>query len=170
MPGFHIFIEKEISISQLKIVMGELFPNLNFYEWNLQENIIDGEADKELSDKDILIELFHKDGIFKTFAEFYRFPGDELDNPIDLYIGLKLSELFACKTTIDAYSYCDFDQMPNYSLLLENNEAYLIADCYLDESWSANDNPNQFNINIIQGVDISSRLVKYNSDGLKILS
>ena len=168
MQAFFIYIEKTVTIPELQIAMKKLFPNLNFYEWNLQENIINGEVDKELGDTDILIELINTPGLFKTFVEFYRFPGDESNSTIDLYIALKLSNFFICKTTIDGYSYHDFDQMPDYSLLLENDKAYLIGDCYPNKDWSANDKRiNELKIKIIQEVDLSSHTERYNIDGLK---
>jgi hypothetical protein len=170
MQGFFIFIEKRVPILELQIAMKKLFPNLNFYEWNIQENIIDGELDKELTDKDILIELTYRLGLFKTIAEFYRFPGNESGSRIDLYIGLKLAKYFSCKTTIDGYSYCDFDQMPDYSLLLENDKAYLIGDCYPSKDWSADDpRINELKIEIIQEIDLLSHTEIYDENGRGIL-
>lgn len=168
MDGFYIFIEKRITVSQLQIAMKEIFPHLNFYDWNIQENIIDGEIDKELSNKDILFEIKNLPGIFNTRIEFYRFPDRGNNNYIDLFVGLKLSTFFNCKTTIDGYSYCDFDQMPFYSLLLENKEAHLITDCYPEIDWAENDERIKgLKIKIIQEVDISKYTETYSSDTQK---
>ncbi len=137
--------------------MQKIFPAFNFFDWDIQENIIDGVKDKELTDKDILIEIINLPGLFKTRIEFYRFPLGEHNNRIDLFVGLKLSSFFNCKTTIDGYSYCDFDQMPDYSLLLENSKAYLINDCYAELDWPENDERiKNLAIKIIQEIDISN--------------
>ena len=153
MTGFYIFIEQCVTISQLKIVMKKIFPVFNFFDWNIRENIIDGEKDKELTDKDILMEIINLPGLFRTRIEFYRLPAEENNSRINLFVGLKLSSFFNCKTTIDGYSYCDFDQMPDYSLLLENGKAYLISDCYPELGWPENDETiKSLEIKIIQEI------------------
>src|SRR5688572_22419455 len=105
MQGFYIEIEKYITITELKDSMKRIFPRLNFYGWILQENMIDGVKDRELLQRDILMELTHKSGLFKTHIDFYRFPGREGSSRLDLFIGRELSNLFSCKTIIDGYSY-----------------------------------------------------------------
>ncbi len=155
MTGFYIFIEKHIDVPQLRTAMKEIFPALKFYEWYIQENIIDGVKDRELNNNDILMEVTHLPGIFKTRVEYYRFPGEKIDRT-DLLTALKLAAVFNCQTTIDGYSYCDFDQMPDYSLLLDNGKAYFIGDCYAGPGWQEDDERiKQLGINIIEEIDIS---------------
>ncbi len=165
MQGFIIFLEKAITISQLKSTMKEIFPKLNFYQWNLQDNIVDNEKDKELMEQDILMELSNKKGIFKTLVEFYRFPGDESNSRLNLFVARNLSRIFECKTTINGYSYCDFDQMPSYSLLLENDKAFLIGDCYPDNDWLDNDiRLKNLKIEILKEINLSSFTEKYTDE------
>jgi hypothetical protein len=171
MQGFNIFIEKTVTISDLTTALKKLFPKLNFYEWNIQNNIVDGEKDKVLNERDVLIELNYKSGFFKTLAVFYRFPGNEENSRTDLFIGRKLSNMFDCKTTIDGYSYCDFDQMPDYSLLIENDKAYLIGDCYPETDWTENDPRIQtLKIDIIKEIDLSTFTEEYTVDGQPVTS
>jgi hypothetical protein len=167
MQGFNVFIEKRILISELKDAMKRIFPRLNFLEWNFQEQIIDGEEGTVLTERDVLIELTYKPGLFLTLVEFYRLPGDESTSRMDLFVGRKLSKAFNCKTTIDGYRYCSFDQMPDYSLLLENDKAYLIGDCYPEKDWKEDDERiNRLEINIIKEIDLSPFKETFNDEGL----
>jgi hypothetical protein len=167
MQGFNIFIEEKILFSELKDAMRRIFPRLNFLEWNFRDHIIDGKENKILTEQDILIELTNKPGPFKTLAEFYRLPRHESDSGMDLFVGRKLSKAFNCKITINGYRYCNFDQMPDYSLLLENDKAYLIGDCYPEKDWKEDDERiNRLEINIIKEIDLSPFKETFNDEGL----
>ena len=168
MQGFHLYIERKVNAEDLKKSMREIFPGLNFFKWTLNENIIDGRRDRELHDKDILFEISNIPGIFKTLIIFYRFPGEEASSRLDLYIGGKLSKQFDCKVTIDGYSYCNFDQMPDYSLLLENGKAYLIGDCYPDPAWHEDDpRIKTLSINILEEIEVSMYQENYDSEAIQ---
>ena len=165
MSGFYIFIEKNISVSDIKTLMKKLFPGFNFSEWDIEENIIDGVKDRELNETDVIFCLNEKPGLFKSFLEFYRFPNEKSVNRLDMYIAMKISNEFECKVTIDGYSFSDQDQLPIYSLMLENEKAYLIYDCYPEDDWDEND-PRiaELKIEIIKEVNISAFQYNFGND------
>lgn len=132
-------------------------------EWGLRE--------QRVNDTGHLIEPTYKPGLFKTLSEFYRFPEDESNSSINLFIARTLSKVFDCKTTIDGYRYCRFDQIPDYSLLLENDKAYLIGDCYPEWHWTDNNELIKLpKIDIIEEIDLKPFKETYGDDGIEMAS
>lgn len=76
-----------------------------------------------------------------------------------------------CKITIEGYRYCDFDQMQDYSLLIENDKPYLIGDCYPETDWTENDSRIQtLKIDIIKEIDLSTFTEEYTNAGQPVTS
>lgn len=166
MHGFSIFLEHQIDFVTLQQLLEEIFPELRFLEWDINNDRINGIRNYEVKKDEILLELRDMQAPFRTIVEFYRFPGEEGTSHLNLFIAEQLSKTLNCKTAIDGYSYNDLDQLPFYSLMISKDKAYLIHDCF----YNLEDEPTkeQTTIKIIQEVDINEYRQNFNTRAEKI--